>query len=521
MPLFLGLDSSTQSLTATVIDLDAGSVVTEFSLNFGRDFPEFNSPNGFLPDQNPLVCHSDPLLWCAALDRLCAQLPAHGIRPAEIAGISGSGQQHGSVYLDAAFARHGLQADPAAGLAAAVKPHLTRRLAPIWMDSSTTAECLEITAAAGGTDEVRRRSGSAAIERFTGPQIRKFFKTEPDAYARTGVIHLVSSFLCSLLTGRSAPVDPGDGAGMNLLNLARGAWDETLLAATAPDLAAKLPAPITGPAKAGEVSAYFVGKYGFRPGTPVIVWSGDNPSSLVGVGAAVPGTAVVSLGTSHTFFAAMPKPVVDPAGYGHVFGNPAGGFMSLICFKNGALALDAARTGFGLGWAQVEELLRGTPPGNNGNLLLPYFVPEITPLVLHPGVIREGAPGFMAGTDAAAVLRGVAEAQALRLRLHSAWMGVASTALRVTGGAAANRAFCQILADVFDARVERLAAGNSAALGAALRAAQAVTGCAWEGLSSTFCKPEPGSAVQPDPAAVAVHRAQLPRYAALAARHAS
>ena len=42
---------------------------------------------------------------------------------------------------------------------------------------------------------------SRAFERFTGPQIRKFAREDPSAYARTERIHLVSSFLASLLAG--------------------------------------------------------------------------------------------------------------------------------------------------------------------------------------------------------------------------------------------------------------------------------------------------------------------------------
>src|SRR5690606_41127850 len=44
-----------------------------------------------------------------------------------------------------------------------------------------------------------RITGSRAIERFTGPQIRKFWKTEPALYEKTRQIHLVSSFVASVL----------------------------------------------------------------------------------------------------------------------------------------------------------------------------------------------------------------------------------------------------------------------------------------------------------------------------------
>ena len=68
----------------------------------------------------------------------------------------------------------------------------------------------------------RPSPGSRATLRFTGPQIRRFYKTSPAEWQRTAEIHLVSSFIASLLVGKSASIDLGDGAGMNLLDLATG-----------------------------------------------------------------------------------------------------------------------------------------------------------------------------------------------------------------------------------------------------------------------------------------------------------
>ena len=110
------------------------------------------------------------------------------------------------------------------------------------MDSSTAAECALITAGMGGGSELAGLTGSKAFERFTGPQIRKFHTEDPDGYAATDRIHLVSSFMASLLAGVDAPIDPGDGAGMNLMDLRQKDWAAAALDATAPGLAEKLPA---------------------------------------------------------------------------------------------------------------------------------------------------------------------------------------------------------------------------------------------------------------------------------------
>src|SRR5262249_43524294 len=249
---FLGLDSSTQSLTALIIDTDTGEVIDR-SIQFGARLPQYASPNGFLPNEDPRVKHSDPLMWVEALDLLLGELRADGVDLSTIRGVSGAGQQHGSVYLARPISEAG-QWNADAPLAEQVGPLLSRLTAPIWMDASTGAECAEITKAAGGDAQMVAITGSIAIERFTGPQIRKFWRFDPAGDERTAEIHLVSSFVASLLTGTSVPIDLGDGAGMNLLDLAAGTWSPKLLDATAPGLARKLKAPVPGATRVGTVA---------------------------------------------------------------------------------------------------------------------------------------------------------------------------------------------------------------------------------------------------------------------------
>ena len=95
---FLGLDSSTQSLTALVIDTDTGEVIDR-SVAFGSRLPGYKSPSGFLANEDPRIKHSDPLMWVEALDLVLADLRAAGVDLQDIRGVSGAGQQHGSVYL--------------------------------------------------------------------------------------------------------------------------------------------------------------------------------------------------------------------------------------------------------------------------------------------------------------------------------------------------------------------------------------------------------------------------------------
>ena len=513
MPYYLGFDSSTQSLTAIVIDSDARRVVFEESLVYDSALPHYGTDHGVLPRSAPDVAVSSPLMWAEAIDLMLQRVTA-AVDPGRIAGISGSAQQHGSVYLNAAAAAALGDLDPARPLVAQVAPLLSRQVSPIWMDSSTGAECAEITGAVGGAEALSRHTGSRAFERFTGPQIRKFSKTDPAGYGSTDRVHLVSSFAASLLIGAHAPLDPGDGSGMNLMDLATGGWWPPAVAATAPGLAAKLPRLAPAYSIAGTVSRYWQQRYGLPP-VPVVTWSGDNPCSLIGTGLVREGRVAISLGTSDVIFGLIREPRVDPTGTGHVFGAPTGDFMGLTVFKNGSLARERVRDEFGMTWQTFSQTLENTPPGNGGRIFLPWYEPEITPPVQTPGVHRYG----LQKDDAAGHVRGVIEAQLMAIARHSRWMEVNVDTIYATGGAAANRQILQVMSDVFGAEVYQLEIGNSAALGAALRARHGVETAAgraigWDEVIRGLVEPIASSRLRPRPAAHEVYRQLLPVHAA-------
>jgi xylulokinase len=513
--LFLGLDSSTQSLSAVVIDLEARRVVYDKSLNFDQALPQYGTQNGVLPDANPLVKHSSPLMWAEALDLIFAAMKKDGVALGDILAISGSGQQHGSVYLNQTVAGALAKLNPRKTLAENLDGVFSRPTSPIWMDSSTAAECAEIRKKLGGIKATAEATGSDAFERFTGPQIRKFYKTEPQAYAQTAGIALVSSFMASLLAGKLAPIDHGDGAGMNLMDIRKKTWHAAALAATAPGLKKKLP-PLAASGKViGRVSSYFVKKFGLNPRALATVWTGDNPASVLGLGLIKPGQVAISLGTSDTFFGSMKKCQTDAHGEGHVFGSPAGGYMTLICFKNGSLAREKIRAQYQTGdWKKFGDRLAQTQPGNGGAVLLPWFEAEIVPRVNQPGIHRFD----LDAKDAAANCRAIFEAQALAMRLHSQWMKVSPEQIFATGGASNNRALLQVLADVMNCRVLRIEVAKSAALGAALQAAHGWLVAAgkkpkWENIIAGFCNPVPDSEIQPDKKAAKIYDRLIGKYA--------
>ena len=103
---------------------------------------------------------------------------------------------------------------------------------------------------------------------------------------------------------------------------------------------------------------------------------------------------------------------------------------------------------------------------------------------------------------------------------HSRWMGVGVETIFATGGASANRDILQVMADVFGAPVHQLAVGNSACLGAALRAwhgdAQAEgRPIEWADVIKGFVTPRPDGPIRPMPEHVRIYGELKARYAEL------
>src|SRR5687768_12151893 len=103
MALYLGLDSSTQSLTAVIIEITGPTrrVVHQATLVFDADLPQYGTTNGVTPSDDASVRTAPPLMWVEALDRMMAHLTMVDLDWSGLAAVSGSAQQHGSVYLNA------------------------------------------------------------------------------------------------------------------------------------------------------------------------------------------------------------------------------------------------------------------------------------------------------------------------------------------------------------------------------------------------------------------------------------
>lgn len=410
------------------------------------------------------------------MDLILDQLKISGLDFATVKAISGSGQQHGSVYWKNGAREKLRNLNSNKFLHSELQDAFALRDSPIWMDSSTSEYCRKLEQAVGGAEELANITGSRAYERFTASQIAKIYDTRPDVYELTERISLVSSFIASLLIGDYAPIDLSDGSGMNLLDIWNREWSEKCLKFCAPDLATKLGEKLIPSNEViGSISDYFVQRYGFDKDCKVVAFTGDNPASLVGMHLGE-NEVGISLGTSDTVFLWLKSP--KTAHVGHIFVNPlySKDYMSLLCFKNGSLTRERIRNECAEGdWDLFNELVESTPRGNFGNIAFYFDSTEIYPAIkgdFRFNKFNEKVASYSKEVEARACLEG----QFLRLRLHSEMMGYSSNnnncnaVIRVTGGASCNPTILQIISDVFNRPVYRQKTANSACLGAALMA---------------------------------------------------
>jgi xylulokinase len=408
--LTLGIDASTQSLSAVLLDAETGKIAWSRSLPY-RDDPRlagygFEHDSLLIPPREKGEAEQPPRLFLAATEAILADLAASGHDPAAIAAINVSGQQHGHVYLNAAAeaAFRGLR-----GAGSADGAPLVQRLsgvfayggAPIWKTANTAAEAEHIRAGAGGKAAIIERTGSDMPLRFSAAIHRKLAQRYPGAYAATHRILQLSSLLPAMLAGDlTIPLDFGNACGTGLMNYRARAWDETMLEATARDLPGgaralgdKLP-PIAHPLTVvGRIARYFQEKYGFTPDCAIVAGSGDNPQSKV-----LAGGDLLSLGTSFVYMISTPDGGVDAAGAANAMYDALGRPFNFGCRTNGAQAWDRLRERHGLGnYAAGEAALAATRPGSR----LRFWHPdaESFPIVsANPDVLRlDDGPADFAG----------------------------------------------------------------------------------------------------------------------------
>jgi len=473
--LSLGLDLSTQSLSAVVLDIDTPAVIARHSLNYVRD-PRLNSfgirpADYILPPRAEGEADQPPLMFLAALDAMFHDLKTY-LDLSGIAVINTSGQQHGHVYLNeqapALFNRLKDEASVSGELTSLLKDSLAYARAPIWMTANTTTQATFLREAVGGKERLIQLSGSDAQLRFTGTIVRRTAAQFPEEYQATHFIQLLGNFIPAVMAGQvEVPADFANACGTSLMNYRRRQWSDELLGAISRSLPGgkaalrrKLPALAAPDAVVGTIAAYFVQKYGLATDCLIAAGSGDNPQSKV-----VVGGDLLSLGTSFVNMAATDGKTMDMSGAASAMYDGVGRPFMFGCRTNGALVWDQVRALYGMdreNYAPAEATLPQTPPGQS----LVFWQPrsESFPASGSFGLVRIGNSQPSLGSD----YSGIIESSLAAVYLHSqAFSPPGTHPLYIMGGAAGSPAILKRVAAIWDRPV--IATGKAgAAMGAAV-----------------------------------------------------
>ncbi|MFG3498385.1 xylulokinase [Streptomyces sp. NPDC047928] len=433
----IGVDSSTQSTKAAVVDSSTGRV-----LAVGRAPHTVSGAAG--------ARESDPEQWWAALaEAVAAGLREAGAEPAAVTGLAVAGQQHGLVVLD--------------GAGRPLRPAL------LWNDTRSAPQAAALTGELGARGWLER-TGSVPVASMTAAKWRWLRENEPRTADAAAAVRLPHDFLTERLTGTAA-TDPGDASGTCWYNTATGAYDPVLLdlLGLAPGLLPAL-AP-SGAARVGTLTAGAADALGLPAGVAVAAGTGDNMAAAVGLGLGARGLLdhpVLSLGTSGTVFAATRARPATAALAGFAAADGHGTYLPLGCTLNCTLAVDRVAALLGIDREDAA-------PGGEA-VLLPYLDGERTPDL-------PGASGLLTGlrhTTTPQQLLGAAYEGAVftLLRALEELPGAAGAGapLRLIGGGARGRTWVETVRRLSGRAVVLPRGTELVALGAAALAAAAVTG---------------------------------------------
>ena len=423
MTLVLGIDSSTQSTKALLVDAETGEV---------QDERRAAHPEG---------TEVDPRAWLAAVD----EAPGPLLERAEALAVGG--QQHGMVLLD----EHGDVV----------------RDALLWNDTRSAPQAQALIEEMGGPEQCVGEIGSLMVASFTASKLRWVRDNEPDSAARARSVMLPHDYVSRHLAGGGdAFTDRGDASGTGYYSTRTEAWAPEL-AERALGHALELPRL---PSTPQEVMARTPGGAAISAGT------GDNMGAALGLSLG-PGDVSVSIGTSGVCAMVTDVRPDDASGTVTGFADATGRFLPMTTTINASRILEAGRALLGVDHQELSRLALASEPGAGGVTLLPYFDGERTP---NRPTARATLTGMSASTTREDVARAYVEGLLCSLADGIAALedvtGTAAARIVLIGGGARSRAVQELAPAVFGREVEIAPSGEYVALGAARQAAWALAG---------------------------------------------
>lgn len=336
------------------------------------------------------------------------------------------------------------------------------RNAMTYQDNRSAEELHYIVDTIGFDRFVKIVGGQPAVA-FLPNKILWFKKHEPELYAKTACFLQASSFINYKLTGKMT-MDIDQATRTQCLDISTMEWSKEIGDVIGVDLDEKLPKPRLVDEIIGFVTEEAAKTTGLMEGVPVIAGCSDAMASMHATGMSRLGEAGESSGTTSLVFvgsdvkSAPDIPVVTKPctidGMPWIFDAPiqtSGAALKWFIEKMAAEEVAYAKEQDLNIYTYLNELALESKPGAGGLFFFPYLLGERAPLW------NEYARGMFIGMGMdmkrSDLVRAVFEGTAFALRHVMETVkeaGATAELLRICGGGAKSRTWCQIKASMLN-----------------------------------------------------------------------
>lgn len=336
------------------------------------------------------------------------------------------------------------------------------RNAMTYQDNRSAEELHYIVDTIGFDRFVKIVGGQPAVA-FLPNKILWFKKHEPELYAKTACFLQASSFINYKLTGKMT-MDIDQATRTQCLDISTMEWSKEIGDVIGVDLDEKLPKPRLVDEIIGFVTEKAAKTTGLMEGVPVIAGCSDAMASMHATGMSRLGEAGESSGTTSLVFvgsdvkSAPDIPVVTKPctidGMPWIFDAPiqtSGAALKWFIEKMAAEEVTYAKEQDLNIYTYLNELALESKPGAGGLFFFPYLLGERAPLW------NEYARGMFIGMGMdmkrSDLVRAVFEGTAFALRHVMETVkeaGATAELLRICGGGAKSRTWCQIKASMLN-----------------------------------------------------------------------
>ncbi len=382
--------------------------------------------------------------WKAVCESSSNLIRSTGVDPKEIGAISFSGQMMGCLCVD--------------------KEGRPLRPSIIWADQRAQKQVAQIEEHISQQDFYHivghRNTASYGVQKLMWVR-----DNEPEIYEQTYKTLNAKDYIVFKLTGKFY-TEPSDANSVACFDLNTFQWSEELLEYTGidPD---KLPEIKPSTFVAGGVTEEAARETGLAEGTPVVMGGGDGVVANIGCGSIAPGKTYCCMGTSAWITTTAEKPIFDekmrtvtwahvipgmyaPNGTMQYAGGSYNWLKNTICNME---AYKAEENGVSP-YEYMNEQIVQSPIGANGTIFLPYLLGERAPR-WNPDA--KGAwIGMKPETTRGDILRSVLEGVTMNLSicLDILRTQIDIDEITVVGGGAKGAVWRQIMADVYNAKIQ-------------------------------------------------------------------